>query len=209
MAGKIDVTRWTLIGAAGVTAGILGVSLSLLIFGPPGAGAGVEGGGRALIGGPFELVDQNGQTVSEEILLGKPHLVYFGYTFCPDVCPMEVNSMSIAEDILEERGLDVGLVFVSVDPARDTPEAMTEFLSYFDEDFIGLSGSEEQVAAAAKAYRAFYRVVPNEESPKDYLVDHSSFIYAMDERGDYRTHFGIGTEPEQIADTVASLAAGS
>jgi len=129
------------------------------------------------IGGPFTLVDSEGRTVTDADVLTGPTLVYFGYTFCPDVCPMDMARNAEAADILEREGKALKLVFISVDPARDTPQVAGEFAHAIHPDAIGLSGSPEQVAAAARAYRVYYKV--NDDDPEYYTVDHSTYSYLM------------------------------
>lgn len=203
--------RIVLIVAAALVAGILGLSLSFLVFGPNDRTAGAGSGGvltsigAAEIGGPFTLVDHRGRPTTEEILNGRPTLVYFGYTFCPDFCPTELANMAAAADILAERGVDVGLVFITVDPERDTPEALKDYVAAFHEDLVGLTGAPEQIAEAARAYKVIYR---KSESPEytDYLVDHTTFVYAMDANGRYLTFFRAAEDPNKIADVLAEAA---
>lgn len=134
-------------------------------------------GGTAAIGGPFTLVSETGTTVTEADVITRPSLVYFGYTFCPDVCPFDAARNADAVDILAERGLDVQSVFVTVDPERDTPERMAEFTDFMHPDMLGLTGSVEQVRAATQAYRAYFRKHDSED--EFYLVDHSTFTYLV------------------------------
>jgi len=156
--------------------------------------------GKALIGGSFELVDQNGQTRTEKDFLGQNLLIYFGYTFCPDVCPTELSKMSTAMDMLPA-GANVTPVFITIDPERDTVEQVKAYVSAFHPKMVGLTGTPEQIAAAAKAYRVYY--ARNESSgASDYLMDHSSIIYFMDEDGEFVAHFTIDSTPEQIAERV-------
>ena len=130
------------------------------------------------IGGPFELVNTAGATVTDADLITKPTLLYFGYTFCPDVCPL-ATARNVAEvEALADRGLDAQAVFVTVDPARDTPEAMAWFTDSFGDDLIGLTGSDAQIKAAATAYRVYYDAKV-EDDPEYYLVDHSAFTYLV------------------------------
>jgi protein SCO1/2 len=135
-------------------------------------------GGAGQIGGPFELVSETGETVTDEDVIDKPALIYFGYTFCPDVCPLDTARNAEAVDLLESRGHVVKPVFISVDPARDTPEVLAEFTDYLHPRMVGLTGSEEQVRAASNAYRTYYRAQEPEEGAEDfYLVDHSTMTY--------------------------------
>ena len=150
------------------------------------------------IGGPFALVDNTGTPVTDEDFRGRLMMITFGYTFCPDVCPMSLQDMSLAMDELADDADDVALVFVSVDPARDTVEQLASYVELFHPNLVGLTGSEEDIAAAAKAYRVYY-TRHDEEGGDDYLVDHSTFIYVMGPDGQYLQHFGYGTSPQDMA----------
>jgi protein SCO1/2 len=158
--------------------------------------------GTALIGGPFELVDQAGAARSDRDFLGRYMLIYFGYVYCPDVCPTSLASMSQALDILAKKDPDkaakVVPIFITVDPARDTVDIMRTYAENFHPDLVALTGSEEQVAKAAKAYRVYYAKV-GEEGSDDYLMDHSSFIYLMGPDGAYLAHFTHTATPDEIA----------
>jgi protein SCO1/2 len=153
--------------------------------------------GNASVGGPFTLVDQDGAVVTEQDFAGRLMLVYFGYTFCPDVCPTTLQTMSVAMEQLGDDAKDVAFVFVTLDPKRDTVAQMKRYVDLFEPGPVGLTGSDEQVAAAAKAYRVYYNA--NDEQGDDYLVDHSSFIYLMDREGRYLSHFGPTATPEEMA----------
>lgn len=155
-------------------------------------------GGRAAVGGPFSLIDQHGRTVTDETLRGQYLLVYFGYTFCPDVCPTELQAMSQALDELGPEAERITPVFVTVDPARDTVEQLASYAEHFHPRLLALTGSEQQIADAAKAYRVFYKRAESEGS-SDYLMDHSSIIYLMGPDGAFLTHFTYGTEPATMA----------
>jgi protein SCO1 len=139
--------------------------------------SGVVAGGSGSIGGPFTLVDQTGATVTDHQVFAKPSLVYFGFTFCPDVCPIDNARNSEAVDILEEQGFDVSPVFISVDPGRDTPEVLADYAANLHPKMIALTGTELQIKAAVDAYRA-YSKVPADRSG-DYEVDHSTFTYLV------------------------------
>lgn len=158
-------------------------------------------GGAGAIGGPFTLVDETGATVTEKDVITKPSLVYFGYTFCPDVCPLDNARNAEAVSILEDRGLEVTPVFISVDPKRDTPEVMAEFTDQMHPRMIGLTGSPEQVKAASQAYKTYYRAQnPDEEY---YLVDHSTFTYLVFPEQGFVEFFRRDITAEQMADQVA------
>ena len=150
------------------------------------------------IGGEFTLVDQNGGTRRAEDFRGKLMLVYFGYTFCPDACPTALQDMSRAIDLLGAKGDDVQPIFITIDPARDTVEQMKLYASNFHPRLIGLTGTPEQIAAAAKAYRVYY-AKGSSTGGTDYLMDHTVFIYLMGRDGKYLSHFSPGTTAEQMA----------
>ena len=135
-------------------------------------------GGAGAIGGPFELLNSSGQIVTDKDVITEPSLIYFGYTFCPDVCPLDAARNAEAVDILAENGMSVTPVFVSVDPERDTPEVVGDFAYNLHEKMIGLTGSEEQVKAASLAYKTFYQK-QQDGDPEYYLVNHSTYTYLV------------------------------
>ncbi|QQA42755.1 SCO family protein [Pelagovum pacificum] len=153
------------------------------------------------IGGPFELVSETGETVTDEDVLTEPSLVYFGYTFCPDVCPVDTDRTATAVTMLEDRGYDVQPVFVSVDPHRDTPEVLTDYTDAFHPDMLGLTGSKEQIDAAAQAYKVYYNV-HDDEDPDYYLVDHTAMTYLMMPGEGFIDFFRREATPEEMADRV-------
>lgn len=150
------------------------------------------------IGGPFTLVDHTGKTVTEAEVLRGPALVYFGYTFCPDVCPLDAARNADAVDILAKMGHKVTPVFITVDPERDTPEILADFSANLHADMIGLTGSPEQTKAAANAYKAYY-AKHDDEDPEFYLVDHTSFTYLMLPEEGFTDFFRRETTAEQMA----------
>lgn len=161
--------------------------------------SGQVGGGS--IGGPFTLVDGTGTTVTDAEVLTKPSLVYFGYTFCPDVCPLDNQRNAEAVDILEEQGFDVTPVFISIDPARDTPEVVADFAANLHPKMIGLTGTEEQVKAASQAYKTYYRKQDGDD--EFYLVDHSTFTYLMLPGIGFADFFKREETADQMASRVA------
>lgn len=163
----------------------------------PSAG-GIQLAQGVALGGPFTLVDHTGRTVTERDFAGRALLVYFGFTYCPDVCPTELGTIAAALDAMGPAGERVTPVFVSIDPERDTPAAMADYVSRFHPRMVGLTGSAEQVAQAARAYRVYYAKVRPREST-DYLMDHSSFIYLVGPDGRVRSLFRSETTPEAIA----------
>jgi protein SCO1/2 len=166
----------------------------------PSAG-GVQMPQGLVLGGPFSLVDHTGRAVTEADFSGRFLLVYFGFTYCPDVCPTELGTIAAALDALGEQGERVTPVFITVDPERDTVEAMADYVSRFHPRMVGLTGTPQQVAAAARAYRVFYAKV-NRPEMTQYLVDHSSFIYLVGPDGRVRSLFRPEAAPEAIAQAV-------
>ncbi|WP_121060982.1 SCO family protein [Chachezhania antarctica] len=159
----------------------------------------VAGGGD--IGGPFELVNAQGANVSDADVITEPSLVYFGYTFCPDVCPLDTTRNADAVDVLADRGISSTPVFISIDPARDTPEVVGDYAANMHKKMIGLTGSPEQVKAASQAYRTYYKAHPAED--EYYLVDHSTFTYLVLPEHGFVDFFRRELSPEDMADKVA------
>jgi protein SCO1 len=155
--------------------------------------------GVALVGGPFTMLNHKGETVTDKTYRGHPMLLFFGFTYCPDICPTELQVMAAALDDLGSDGSDIQPIFVSVDPERDTPEVMANYVSNFGPRFIGLTGSPAQVVDIANQYRVFYSKQDNPQDPKNYLMDHSSIIYLMDSRGKFLKHFTYSTDAKALA----------
>lgn len=145
--------------------------------------------GVATVGGPFELVDQTGKAVSDKTYRGKHTLVYFGFTHCPDICPAGLQVITEALGKIGGKADNVTPLFISVDPERDTPAKLAEYLKSFDDRIVGLTGSLAQVTDTAKAYRVYFAKVANKRLPDDYTVDHSSFFYLMSPAGEFVKHF--------------------
>jgi len=188
---------------AGRLAGLFGAEMPV-----PSAGGGMQMPQGIALGGPFNLIDEHGQPVTERDFAGRWMLVYFGYTFCPDVCPTELGVMATAMDAMGAAGDQVVPVFISVDPERDTPEHLADYVSRFHPRMRGLTGSAEQVAEVARRYRVYYARVQRPEMT-DYLMDHSSFIYLVGPEGRVRSLFRPGTEPEAIAAAVKAQLGGA
>ncbi len=157
--------------------------------------------GGPSVGGPFTLVNEAGETVTDEDVIDQPALLYFGYTFCPDVCPLDVARNAEAVEILEERGTMVKPVFISIDPKRDTPEVVGDFAANMHARMVGLTGSPEQVKAASQAYRTYYQA---QDSGNDdfYLVDHTTLTYLVLPETGFVEFFRRDVTPEQMADRV-------
>jgi protein SCO1 len=174
------------------------VALVLFINEPSGPGV-VETSGTALIGGPFALTDPSGKTVTDRDFHDRYKLVFFGFTHCPDICPAELQVMAAALEALGEKADKVVPIFISLDPERDTPQVMGDYVKNFGPRFVGLTGSADAVAAAAKAYRVVYSKVDDQQSANGYTVDHSAIVYLMSPEGGYLTHFAYGTSAETMA----------
>ena len=157
-------------------------------------------GGSAAIGGPFELIDHTGLRVTDVDVIDGPTLMYFGYTFCPDVCPLDTYRNAETVALLEERGVDVKPVMVTIDPSRDTPESMAAFVGYLHEDMVGLTGTTDEIAAAIRTYRVY--AAKNGEG-ENYLMDHSTWTYLMAPEHGFLEFFGRDIAPEDMADQVA------
>jgi cytochrome oxidase Cu insertion factor (SCO1/SenC/PrrC family) len=171
--------------------------------------AGPGGSGTALVGGPFTLTDQDGRRVSEKDFLGKHMLVFFGFTYCPDICPTELQVMTAALDAMGPEGEKIQPVFITVDPARDTPAVMKAYVGNFSPRLMGLTGTPEEIAAVAKAFRVYYAKVPNEASPDSYLMDHSSIIYLMGPDGSFVKHFPFTTDVTKLTAELKDAVAAS
>jgi protein SCO1/2 len=151
----------------------------------------------AAIGGPFQLTDQNGKAVTDKNLKGKPTLIFFGYTHCPDVCPTSLFEIS---EVLRAMGKDadkINAVFISVDPERDTQAAMKDYLSSFDPHLEGLSGDPAETAKVITSYRVYAKKVPTKDG--DYTMDHTALIYLMDRDGRFVSPFNLKRTPEEAA----------
>lgn len=149
------------------------------------------------LGGPFTLTDQAGRTVTDETYRGRWMLVFFGYTFCPDVCPTELQVVGEVMDRLGPKAGRVAPLFVTIDPERDTPPVLADYVKLFDDRLTGLTGTPEQIATIARAYRVYYAKARPENSTT-YLMDHSSFLYLMGPDGRFRTMFRHGASADDI-----------
>lgn len=167
------------------------------------------GRGVALIGGPFALVDQNGQARTEKDFADRYMLIYFGYTFCPDVCPTALQVMSQALDRLDPKvAAKIVPIFITIDPGRDTAAQLASYVGNFHPRLVGLTGTPEQVAAAARAYRVYYAKSKDNAGAADYLMDHSSVVFLMGPGGTYLTHFTHSTPPDKMAESISGYAGG-
>jgi protein SCO1/2 len=161
--------------------------------------------GKALVGGPFSLVDHTGKAVTEQGFRGRYMLVYFGFTHCPDVCPSGLQVMAAALDKAGAKAEQIMPLLITVDPERDTPEQLASYVPSFHPRLVGLTGTPEQVAAALKAYRVYAKRVDDPKSSAGYTFDHTSLIYLMDRNGEYIAHFTHATPVDRIAERLAKV----
>lgn len=156
-----------------------------------------DGGRTSAVGGPFELTSMDGTRVSNRQFEGAPMLVFFGFTHCPDICPTKMMELSEIFRAAGEKAGKTRAVFITVDPARDTPELLKSYLSSFDPRIVGLTGTQAEIDAAVKAYRAYYKRVPT--SSGDYTMDHTAIVYLMDKRGQFVGTFNVERPPAEAA----------
>jgi protein SCO1/2 len=152
------------------------------------------------VGGPFELVSHEGKTVTNKDFLGTPHLVFFGFTHCPDVCPTKLFEMSEVLRATGERGRNLRALFITVDPERDTPEVLKNYLGSFDQRIVGLTGDRAAVEAAIRAYRGFARKVDTKDG--GYTMEHTSLVYLMDKNGRFIGSFNLDRPPAEAAQEI-------
>jgi protein SCO1/2 len=177
----------------------LALAALLVFLGPKRLLSPPEGEGTSLIGGSFTLTDTTGTQVTENDFHGQYMLVYFGFTHCPDICPTTLLIMKNALAQLGEKQKDIVPIFISLDPARDTPRVMKQYVGNFGPRLIGLTGTAEEVKKAADAYRVYFSKVRVEDSASEYLIDHSGFVYLMDKNGRYLAHFAHTISEGELA----------
>jgi protein SCO1/2 len=204
------MTRIYAISAVALVAAMLGGIGYMILTGPSGDDPFAQcrttriAGGMDAIGGPFTLVNAEGETVTDADVITEPTILYFGYTFCPDICPFDNARNADAVDLLAEMGVSATPMFISIDPERDTPEVVGAFAANMHPKMIGLTGSPEQVRAASQAYRTYFR--KQEGDPDYYLVDHSTFTYLVLPGHGVVEVFRRETTPEEMAKAVACFA---
>ena len=202
-AWEARMSRLYAASAAAVVIGLLGGSVYFLVFADRSNDRfakcrnSVIASGGEQIGGAFTLVDQTGATVTETQVIDRPVLIYFGYTSCPDVCPLDNARNAEATDILEEQGFAVAPVFITIDPKRDTPAMMADYAGSFHPRMVALSGSAAQVKTAADAYRVYYKAQPEENGT--YLMDHSTFTYLVLPQTGFVEFFRREATADQVA----------
>ncbi len=196
--GKLPLWPFAIL-LAGLVAAVLAYSLT------PAPDPRTTGSGTALVGGPFELVDHEGNPYTDANLLGHYSVIYFGYTFCPDVCLDGMQTIAQAMSLLSPKELEqVQPIFVTVDPDRDTVEEMAQYVGRFPPKFTGLTGTHEQINKIKAAYRVYAEKGPVEDDSGFYLMDHSSVTYLMGPDGKYVDFFSHGIEPKRMADKIKS-----
>lgn len=193
---------WAVVGGVVIGLGVIATVAMVALNQRPAdfgcSGAAVGGS----LGGPFTLIDETGATVTDKDVITAPTVVYFGYTFCPDVCPMDSQRNAFALEELEDQGIIANALFITIDPERDTPEVVGAFAHNFHERMQGLTGSDEQISEAAQAYRVFYS---RDDSGDDefYLMNHSTFSYLVTPDSGFVDYFSRDVSPEDMAERVA------
>jgi protein SCO1/2 len=191
-------------GGPGRLYAIIGLLMAVLLIGAGGY-IWLSGGTPVGIGGPFALVNGDGKAVSDKDFRGKYMLVYFGYTFCPDVCPTTLNAVADAMDRLGPKAERLRPVFITVDPKRDSPAVVKQFAAAFGPRVEGLTGSAAQIATVAKAYRVYYAEHRTGQGPDDYTMDHSSVLYLMGPDGRFIAPIRADMPADQMATALAKL----
>ena len=187
--GKIALVIGVLIAIAA------GLWLSELMVGGDGGPGAVSSSGKAQVGGPFTLVNDAGETVTDETFRGRYMLIYFGFTFCPDVCPTTLAEVLGWQEELKTKPDQLRFIMVTVDPERDTPDNLRQYLDAFSTDFIGLVGDETQTEAAKKAFGVYSQKVKTDEAT-DYLVDHTASVFVLDKDGRFQSTIAYGEDKE-------------
>ena len=184
---------------------VVGLLVAVLLLGAGGFLWLTGSTGGPSVGGPFTLENSSGKTVTDRDFRGKYMLVYFGYTYCPDVCPTTLNAVAAALDKLGPKAKDLSPIFITVDPQRDTPEVMREYTQSFDPRIVGLTGTPQQIAAAAREYGAYYVRHWTGPGANDYVMDHSTYLYVIDPRGKFVRAFDTDMSGDRIVDALREL----
>ncbi len=175
------------------------IFLGVFLFATGNLGGGSGAPGASAIGGPFQLIDQHGKPITDADIKGRPHLVFFGYTHCPDVCPATLFEVSELMRVLGKDADRAGALFITVDPERDTPAALKDYLSSFDPRLRAATGNRAAIDAAEKAYRVYAKKVPSEKDKDDYSMDHTALVYLMDKQGRFVAPFSLKRTPAEAA----------
>ena len=194
--------RITLLASIGLLALVLGYLVAAITRPSPPSNQPVQ---TLALDGRFNLIDETGQPVTQDSYLGRFKLVYFGFTYCPDVCPMQLEVVSRALDIANISPEKLTTLFITLDPERDTPEDMAIYTDNFHENITGLTGTVSQIQQAAKAYKVYFQKVADPETTGGYTVDHSSIVFLMGRDNTYRQHFTYRDSAEDIAGKITSI----
>ncbi|MCC8371522.1 MAG: SCO family protein [Rickettsia endosymbiont of Pseudomimeciton antennatum] len=152
------------------------------------------------IGGKFELTDQDGKIFNSDSLKGKLSLIYFGFTYCPDICPTSLQKITEVVNTLDKYKIAVEFVFITIDPERDSSDVLKEYLKHFNSKFIGLTGNDRQIKEVADKFKVYYAKI--DTNSEDYMLDHSSFVYLMDRQGKYVKHFYLDSSAQEIIEFI-------
>lgn len=177
----------------------------LFVVGTPKKPIAGKGGAeieRSDIGGHFTLTNQDGDVFDSDSLLGKPSLIYFGFSYCPDICPTSLDKITKVMQILDKYNIDITPVFITVDPLRDTAFALKSYIANFHPKFIALTGSQEQITEVANKFKVYYAISPDSKNKEQYMLDHSSFVYLMDKNGRYLRLFYMNSTVEEIVEFI-------
>ena len=175
------------------------IFLGVFMFATGNLGGGSGAPGSSAIGGPFQLIDQDGKPISDQDMKGKPFLVFFGFTHCPDVCPTTLFEVSELMRALGKDADRTSALFVSIDPERDTPEKLKDYLSSFDPRVRAATGDRAAIDAISKAYRVYAKKVPSDKDKDDYSMDHTALVYLMDKQGRFVAPFSLKRPPAEAA----------
>jgi protein SCO1 len=193
-----------IVAAVCLVVGLGAIDVYLLFYGSGSAGSPSALPGVS-VGGPFALQDVDGKTVTDQTYRGKWELIFFGYTYCPDVCPTTLSAMAAALDKLGPLSGQVQPLFITIDPKRDTPPVVDAYVKNFDPRIVGLTGSADAIATAAKGYQVYYAPQKTGDGPDDYLMDHSAALYLMNPKGEFVRIFGSDVSADQLADKLRPL----
>jgi protein SCO1/2 len=191
--------RRTLLPLLAFVVGLVGLCVAAFVVLAPKT----QEAGTSSVGGPFTLTNQDGQRVTERDYAGRTHLVFFGFTHCPDVCPTTLQQIGDVLQALGPKGRDTRALFIAVDPERDTPDALKTYLASFDPRIVGLTGTPEEVAGAVKAYRAYVRKVPTKEG--DYTMEHTALVYVMNGQNRFLNALNLARPPAEAAAELAKM----
>jgi len=184
---------------------IILISMYFLLNTKPTKLINIENNHKVEIGGNFTLIDQKGEIFDSSKLDGKYSLIYFGFTYCPDICPDSLQKITNVLDTLKSYNISIVPLFITIDPKRDTTEVLKEYTKHFHEDFVALTGTEDQIKEVTKLFKVYYQVAPEKENTADYMIDHSAFVYLMDKSGNYLAHFDTAEKSDVITHKIVKL----